>query len=170
VPQTLGTAEWLAFMRLEYLEGFIREGGSTVKFAVPLDSEARAELEEQLPALSGGLLITRIDAESTGVHMIDRVFFRIAEQISWRRLSRQVAIRIIREAGYPLEGNEERSPLEQLAEQTGIDASLLNIELRKAFSVRIFRNPALAKEFRVAMTHPCLAELAGGSEGEPQTR
>ena len=83
---------WVDFLRQEYLESFIPEGGGAIKFVVPLEEETRAQLSPMLQrtAVERGFLTVHVDAETTGVHAIDRIFFRIAEQLPWRELCRRV--------------------------------------------------------------------------------
>jgi len=49
--------------------------------------------------------------------------------------------------------------------RTRFDPQMLLLDLKKQIANRVFKERKLAKDFRVAMTHLCLAELAGGSDG-----
>lgn len=165
-------AEWLRYVGSEYLTTFIRDGGSAIKFAVLADNELRSELFDGLAGIGvqAGYLITKIDAAETKVHMIDEIFFRIAEQIPWHILSRKVIAKLAAESGYAWANSEmtesDNDPLyRQLADENKVDSQLLLLDLKKAISDKVFKQHGLSRDFRVAMTHQCIAELSGGQDG-----
>ncbi|HUQ94902.1 MAG TPA: BREX system ATP-binding domain-containing protein [Bryobacteraceae bacterium] len=160
-------AEWLRFVEQEYFSSFIREGGCAIKFAVPLDDALRPILFDGLAALGekAGYLVARIDAAETKVHMIDAIFFRTAEQIPWRALSKKVIARLALESGYAWVDAEDGALLHRLAEENRVDPQMLLLDLKKAIWNHVFQQSHLSKDFRVAMIHLCLAELSGGPDG-----
>src|ERR1039458_8271425 len=42
---------------------------------------------------------------------------------------------------------------------------MLLLDLKKALGNKVFKQHSLSKDFRVAMTHLCIAELSGGQDG-----
>jgi P-loop Domain of unknown function (DUF2791) len=166
---TIAQARWLDFVRAEYLDSFIKDGGTSIKFAVPEDEVQGVEIENEImsSALDAGYLVARISSAHTRVQMIDQLFFRVCEQIPWRQLSEIVILHLARENGYselPAAGAE---PLvNRLAEANSIDPELLTMEARRWISKEVLPRRSLAKEFRVAVTQLCLAELSGGPDGE----
>jgi hypothetical protein len=79
--------EWLPVLDREYLAEFVKNGGASVKFVVPTDLEARIAVLDGIEerAHSHHFLVARVNAAETRVHMMDQLFFRIAEQVPWSR-------------------------------------------------------------------------------------
>jgi hypothetical protein len=64
---TITQTKWIEFIRREYLEGFIRDGGAAVKFCVPVQEQARAATWNALSALGRelGYIVVEADAATT---------------------------------------------------------------------------------------------------------
>ncbi len=160
--------DWVRIIKSEYLDTFISQGGSAIKFAVPLEDGARPGLFGQLKGVASGLgyLTAEVDAGQTKVHMMQEVFFRVAEQIDWQSLARQVVRDLARESGYQTTSEHHEAPLlDQIAQSSGVDQSLVRGELYRKLNDQVFRHRGLAKDFRVAMVQLCMAELSGGPDG-----
>lgn len=168
---TIRPREWLHFVNQEYLSTFILDGGSAIKFAVPLDDSLRHDLFDGLANLSrlSGYLVVAISASDTKVHMIDEIFFRTAQQVPWRALSRKIIASLAAESGYSWIDDDDGPLYQRLAGHNGVDPQLLLLDLKKAIGDKIFRKRNLSKDFRVAMTHLCIAELSGGQDGAATT-
>ena len=84
--------DWLPFLDREYLAEFVKDGGASVKFVVPHDGEARSAVLVGIEQRSDAheFLVARVNALETRVHMMDQLFFRVAEQIPWERLAPRV--------------------------------------------------------------------------------
>lgn len=159
-------AEWLQHIGKEYLSTFIAEGGSAIKFAVPMDDALRPAIFEGLAELGdrSGYLVVNISAAETRVHMVDEIFFRAAEQIPWDILSRRVIAKLAAESGYSWVENAEGPLYRHIADRNHVDPQMLLLELKKSIWDKVFKHPNLSKDFRVAMTHLCIAELTGGQD------
>ncbi len=173
---TLDVAHWLTFIQQEYLDSFIRDGGSSVKFVVPLDEALRPGIENGIAERSreAGYIVATVSSATTRVHMMDQVFFRVAEQVPWRRLSEDVLVKLALDAGYqaPTAGSEG-AMVARLAAANNLDPAMVHMEARTWIGNQILlehdavlRRQSLAKDFRVAVTQLCLAELLGGPDGE----
>jgi hypothetical protein len=165
-------AEWLRFTEQEYLVSFIRDGGSAIKFAVPLDDALRPDLFSGLAGISdqAGYLVVTMSAAETRIHMIDEIFFRTAEQVPWHTLSQKVIARLASECGYSWVNNADAPLYRRLAEANQVDPQMLLLDLKTAIGKKVFKQRNLSRDFRVAMTHLCLAELAGGEDGATTIR
>lgn len=165
---TIVPARWLRFLDDEYLARFIREGGSSIKFAVPLDERLRPELGQGLlsTARAAGYLTATVSSAETRVHMIDQLFNRIAEQIPWRELSARVMLKLADEHGFVAPGPGPEPLVRRLADANALDAGMVTMEGRRWVAKQVLHRPSLAKEFRTAMTTLCMAELLGGSDGD----
>ena len=164
---TIRPAEWLRFIEKEYLATYIRDGGSAIKFAVPMEDGLRCDLVGGLAAIGerSGYLVVKIDAGATKVHMVDELFFRTAEQMPWSHLSRKAIATIAAESGYSWVDKADGPLYLQLAEANQVEPQMLLLELKQAIWKRVFKQGNLSKDFRVAMTHLCIAELSGGQDG-----
>jgi hypothetical protein len=149
------------------LTTFIREGGSAIKFAVPLNEALRPELFEGLASIGdhAGYLVVKINAIETRVHMVDEIFFRTAEQIPWRSLSQKVIAKLAAESGYSWVETGDDPLYQRLSEKNQVDPQMLLLDLKKAIGNKVFKQRSLSRDFRVAMTHLCMAELSGGQDG-----
>jgi hypothetical protein len=160
---------WLRFTEQEYLASFIRDGGAAIKFVVPLDAALRPELLNGLSAIGdqAGYLVVGINAAETKIHMVDEIFFRTAEQVPWHILSQKVLAKLAAESGYSWVANANADgPLyRRLAEVNQVDPQMLHLDLKKAIGNKVFKQRKLSRDFRVAMTHFCIAELGGGEDG-----
>jgi len=160
--------DWVEIVKNEYLDNFIKDGGSAIKFAVPLGEDIRPLLFERISGVARdlGYLAVEVDAKETKVHMMHEVFFRIAEQIDWESLSHQVISNFAKELDYNLPQQDDGRPmLERISEESGIDIQLLRSQFNRQLSERVFRHRGLAKDFRVAMVQLCISILSGGPDG-----
>lgn len=159
--------DWVRFTAAEYLDDFIKSGGAAVKFVVPFDAPSRAELTRGFmeSASDRGYVSVAVSAAETRIHMIDQIFFRIAACVDWTDLARRVLGRLAVQDGYVLP-NETGPFLSTLAGANQIGEDFLRAELRKIIGEKVFRRASLAKDFRIAMTQLCLAQLASEAEGQ----
>jgi hypothetical protein len=160
-------ANWVHFIRKEYLETFIRDGGAAIKFCVPLEEEARARTANELDQIGQelGFLVVCIDAANTKVNAVDQMFFRIAEQVDWHGLAARVVSRLSQLSGYEPPEDSEKPFFERVGERNAIEPSIVKVNLERALGREVFRRPELARDFRIAMTQLCLAYLRGGDDG-----
>ena len=162
---TIASGAWLEIVKKEYLESFIKDGGSAIKFVVPMEGEIRASLEDQLinAAKQMEYIAMRVSSAETRIHMIDQLFFRIAEQVPWRLLSERVNLRLASEAGFlPPEEEGADSFIARLASANSMMPGLLKNQLQVSISEKVWPQRSLAKEFRIAVTHLCIAEMSEG--------
>src|SRR5687768_13207251 len=105
----IGRREWLEVVRGEYLGDFIREGGAAVKVVVADGEAGRAAVRDALreSAEASGFQYAFVDAASTRVHLIDRIFHEVARQVDWDALACRFLARVLSEDGYrlPAEGD-----------------------------------------------------------------
>jgi hypothetical protein len=165
----IGPSDWLGFIERDYLADFIGAGGASIKFVVPLEESEREACTSDLAARAQSLdyVVCRVSAGDTRIHMVDQLYFRVAEQIPWRALCESVLGRLARDAGYPhpaLPG--EGGFGERLAEANGVDATVIGLEMRRVIAQKILQRHWLLRDFRVAITQLCLAHLMGGPDGE----
>lgn len=157
--------EYAAFLADAYLAGFVADGGAAVKFAIASDAvvlddfgRALAEESERL-----GFTFVRVDAAQTKIGMIQQVFFAVSGQIEWLELARRVnaslASELYEDDGGPM-------TVTRIAEHNEVDENLVLLEMQKRLSKHVIKNYTLAKDFRIAMTQLCLAQLDDEALGQ----
>ena len=169
MTNTLGLREWLDVIRDEYLQGFVKDGGASIKFAAPI-ADGITPLAKNIltnTASDLGYLVAIVDSQETRVHMPQEIFFKVAQQIDWRLLAKQVILRLSQNA-YQTTGIDPKgatSVLEALSNVNDVEERLIGLELRRKLPEAVTRNVNMSKDFRMAMTHLCLTEMgtAGGS-------
>src|SRR5437867_4275507 len=97
-------ADWLSIVEREYLADFVPAGGAAVKFVVPPTALDRQQLRAALrgAAERHGLQFAVVDAASTRLHMIDKLFHAIAGQMDWSGLVRSFLTRVLSQNGLRL--------------------------------------------------------------------
>lgn len=164
--------EWTQLIKKEYLEDFVKDGGSAIKFAVPMDVDSRPDIILRLRSIASetNFMMVSVDAKNVKIHMMQELFFSIASQIDWTDLARRVVVRLAGECGYATAGLGPGPLLQRIADESGLDPVFVRSELNRNLNLRVFRHRGLAKDFRVAMVQLCLAELSGGEDGENSVR
>lgn len=168
MPASLQPEEWLRHMRREYLDGFIKDGGAAVKFVVPLDDLCRGIVIDGIiqQAKQAGYLPATMDAATTKIHLAQHVFFKTAEQIPWRLLSQQVVRSLVAEEGFAVPSDGSTPLAQRIGDANQVNSDYVLMTLRRTIGNSIIKRTDLTKDFRVAMTWLCRAELTGGPDGE----
>jgi hypothetical protein len=164
---TLTARAWLDRVVPYYLETFIDEGGSAVKVVVPFDESALAEARGGLASAASqrGYVVSEVLASETRVHLMQQLFFRIAESVPWIDLAYAVVLHLAKEAGYREPASGEGTLAARLLRDYGDDPQALRAILRPILERAVFKDRAMAKDFRVAMLHLCNAQLTTESTG-----
>ena len=165
----LALQDWLHFIRTEYLDGFIDDGGSALKFAVPVKEDLAPLLKDKFVGDARGLgyLVVEVDAGETRVHMLQEIFFRIAEQIDWRLLARLVVLKLCGDLPYDISGVDPSgdSPvLEAISAANDVPESQVALDLRRRLPAAVTENRGMSRDFRLAMTQLCITEMGGTAQ------
>ena len=171
MTNTLPLQHWLDVVRNEYLEGFVKKGGSSIKFAVPSDIHLSGLLNNALACLASdsNYVVVSVNAEQTPVHMPQEIFFAIASQLDWRSLARRVILRLAEDAGYFTSGiafTGEESIVQSISNANSVQEQLVALELRQRMPEAVMLNGNMSRDFRMSMTHLCLTEI--GATGQNQ--
>ncbi len=163
---SMSSSNWLDFVESEYLASYIKDGGSAIKFAVPLEDAIAATLSTEIKARATqlGYAVAHVDSGLTRVHMVDQLFFSVAEQIPWRETVQRVVGRLAEAERYAAPAPGDEPLFRRLAEANDLDADFLLMNLRRKIQDHVFRHKGLAKDFRVAMSQLAVAELVGAQE------
>ena len=165
----LALQDWLHFIRNEYLDGFIDDGGSALKFAVPVKEDLAPLLKEQFArdARDLGYLVAEVDAGVTRVHMLQEIFFRIAEQIDWRLLARLVVLKLCEDLPYDtrvVDPSGDSPILEEISAANDVPESQVALDLRRRLPAAVTQNRGMSRDFRLAMTQLCITEMGGTAQ------
>jgi hypothetical protein len=164
--------EWLEHLQGEYLDRYVRGGGAAVKFAVPCDGSTTGTVlgAVEQNARRADYLVVKLDAATTRIHLMDRLFFAIADQIDWDDLVLGVLEGLAASEGFRMPPVVSRQGLAgQLATANEADEDYVRMVVTKRVQDAVFKDRTLAKDFRVAMAWLCQARLNGGDEGAMTT-
>jgi hypothetical protein len=102
VSATISADDWLVFIGREYIDEFISEGGSSVKFVVPLQgiTTDAVAMEFLARAKEHDFICASLDSATSKAHLIDQLYFGIAQQVPWVDSVRRVLRNLAAEAGY----------------------------------------------------------------------
>ena len=162
MANTIPLQDWLEVMESEYLSSFIPNGGASVKFAITSGqpkADLYAAVRERCAKL--GMLLVSLDAASLRAHMPQDMFHGLASSVDWREAARRMVLKLARERVYIVDGIDPQADgnvFESIAEVNNLDHQFVLSNLRPQIQERVYREPLMARDFRVAMTQLCLAE------------
>jgi len=159
--------EWIDTIRREYLSSFIKRGGAAVKFAVPMEDGDHRQLQNLVrkTAEEENYLFASVNAMSTKIHMIDKLFHTVACQLDWDDLSLAFVKEIFAQNGYELPIQSEDFDFQKIATINRREEMLFRNDVRRWFEEKIFHDFDMSQEFRIAMIRLCLEQL--GLKGSP---
>ena len=168
MPNPIPLNDWLDAMDAEYLTTFIREGGSSVKFAVASEdrrAELAARMRERLARMNYALV--ELNAATMPAHMPQDIFFAMARQLDWRLLARRAVLRLAVALNYRIDGIDPASSnvFDAVAHANGLETQSVVQEMRPAIQDRVAKNYRMPRDFRAAMSHLCLSEVTAGTDG-----
>ena len=157
--------EYIEIIRREYLQDFILQGGTAVKFLVPTEEIDHSGLQQQLCDLSEaeGYIVATIDSAKTGVHMIDQIFHEVARQVEWEELAFSFVSLILSGNGYKIPSRQEFN-IRRLSELNELDETLLLLDVKKLLVKHLLHDYQMCQEFRFAMMRLCLLQLDPADE------
>ena len=160
MQNTMLLDDWLRFVDDEYLSNFIKDGGASIKFTVTPDDELKIELYEALKSRGHewDYVFIHLNAADLRAYMPQDIFFGIAAQIDWPLLARRQALRLAAERGFRVEGIDPAAGgvFDAIASANNLETQSVLFEMRPTIQNSVFKNPNMARDFRVAMSHLCL--------------
>ena len=162
MANTIPLHDWLEVVESEYLSTFVPSGGASVKFAVASD-ELKADLHAAVgeQCAKKGMLLVSLDAAYRRAHMPQDLFHGLASSVDWRVAARRMVLKLAQERVYIVDGIDPRADtnvFEAIAEVNHLEHQFLLSNLRPQIQERVYREPLMARDFRVAMSQLCLAE------------
>lgn len=158
--------EWFYTLRQEYLQRFIGQGGSSVKFVVTSSDTERVGVQNQLATLAQdeGYICAAVNAQDTKIHMMDKFFHQVARRIQWDDLASQFVRRLLQENGYQIPEGKGEFSMAGVARMNERAEPLLRRDLNSWLERAIYRDTQMCQEFRMAMIRLCLGQMDSGSE------
>ena len=156
--------DWLGVLQQEYLKNFVREGGGAIKVAVFHDQDSLHGCQQDLDGLanSEGYVFVKVDARFTKVHMVEKLFHKIAKQVDWDDLAYRFVLRLLEEHGYQIPTSRNEFSLRQVAALNERKEPMLRRDVQTWLEKSIEDDSGLCREFRMAMIRLCLAQLDAG--------
>ena len=113
----MAAIDWLGVLQQEYLRNFIREGGGAIKVAVFPDHDSLLGCQETLDGMANTetYVFAKVDARFTKIHMVERLFHKIAKQVDWDDLAYRFVLRLLEEHGYQIPTSRNEFSLRQVA-------------------------------------------------------
>lgn len=153
--------EWMDIVCNEYLRDFVKRGGAAVKFVVPMEEIEERQVFDPLRQCSEkqDYLFVDVNAISTKIHMIDKLFHEVARQIDWDELAHSFVRKLFTKNGYELPIHREDFDLENIAAINKREEKFLRKDLNSWLEKEIFHDFEMSQEFRIAMIRLCLDQL-----------
>jgi len=160
---TVALDEWLGVMEREYTGSFIPEGGGAVRIAVA----PAAVLDRVAVGLraQSGLQVIAVDVAKTRLHMLQNLFFAIAAALPWQTMLQARIEAIVTGAGYRWPSPGRAATFSEIAAVNEIVEPLLRREFHRLLTSVVWRDAALAQDFRGAMIALLEAQMSGESDG-----
>ncbi|GJL65447.1 MAG: hypothetical protein NPIRA05_04180 [Nitrospirales bacterium] len=164
VSMEINQKAWVELARREYLQGYVRDGGGTVKFVVLPDADSHKSFADELgdSANQEEFVFAKVDARYTKAHMVDRLFHKVAKQLDWDELAYEYVVRLLIDHGYQVPSQRKEFTLHHVATLNDRKEPLLRRDLQTWLEETIESDANLCREFRMAVIRLCLAQLESG--------
>ncbi len=158
--------QWIGVMQHEYFDAFLPAGGAAVKFVIAGEETAESLLHAIAGVAGrGGMIAARISAGDTRLHMLQDLFFALARMLPWDDLARRYVEDLFAQNDYPWPEPGQKMSMAELAHEFGVAPNLLTRGRDQWLSRDLWDDPHLARDFRSAMLHLCLARLEADGDG-----
>jgi len=160
----MAAKDWLGVLQQEYLKDFIRGGGGAIKIAVFPNQASLQGCQQSLDGMADteAYVFAKVDARYTKVHMVERLFHKIAKQVDWDDLAYRFVLRLLEEHGYQIPTNRHEFSLKQVAALNERKEPMLRRDVQTWLEKSIDGDSGLCREFRMAMIRLCLAQFDAG--------
>jgi hypothetical protein len=155
----LTAATWLPTFSRDYLDGFVREGGSTVKVVVARDATRRSVASSLLRrGQQRGYSVALVDSRSVKVHLVDQLVKHVAAGLDWDRLATGYMVTSLKNFGLAVPEDGALS-IDTLARLNGLDRISAEASAEQILGETVRRDFTLPRDFRVAASRMCGSRL-----------
>ena len=153
--------EWLKVLKSAYLQGFIGQGGSSVKFVVVEEAQDTKTVVTGVGELAReeGFVAIEADSRQTKVQLIDLLFHQMAKKVDWEALAFECVKKLFQENNRHIPEQREECSWASLASMNNCDAATIQRDVNSWLESRLFQDFQMSREFRLAMIQLCLAQL-----------
>ncbi|MDH5775279.1 MAG: ATP-binding protein [Nitrospirota bacterium] len=153
--------EWLKVLKTAYLQGFIRQGGSSVKFVVVEEAGDTTAVVSGVGALAReeGYVTIETDSQHTKVQLIDLLFQEIAKQVDWEVLAFDCVRKLFQENNRRIPDQRDACSWGFLASLNDCDEATIQRDVNSWLEGSLFQDFQMSREFRLAMIQLCVAQL-----------
>lgn len=156
--------EWIDATTSNYLEDFVPDGGSAVKFAVAMDGVTTTEITSAVidRAREFGFLTASIDASTVRLGSIEKVLGAICDQLDLGDLVDRLVVSLLADEHWLAPTSGPGSLAERIAEANSVDVGVVVQTVRIPLTDRIYKNSEIAQDMRAAVLNLVQRRLAGG--------
>lgn len=162
--ESIGIDFLTAFWEEKYLNEFIREGGSKIKFVTGRSGSGKSHLMRDLSvrAAGCGYITVSFSAKEVWLHDFREIYLEILRQCDLEAIIERCAVRVTREMGFddyvPEAGRSFMDYLSSVGSADGITKREIRNQLKHLF----LDNPRMDNNFAL-----CCSLLTGGILGHP---
>ena len=153
--------DWFKVLKIAYLQGFIRRGGSAVKFAVVEEAQDTKAVVYGIGKLAReeGFVTLEVDSRKTKVQLIDLLFQDMAKHVDWEALAFEFVKKIFHENKRRIPEQREECSWSGLASLNNCDEDTIQRDVNSWLESSLFQDFQMSREFRLAMIQLCLAQI-----------
>ncbi len=153
--------EWLKVLKAAYLQGYIRRGGSSVKFVVVDEAQDTKTVVSGVGELAReeGFVTIQADSRKTKVQLIDLLFQEMSKQIDWEALAYEYVKKLFRDNERRIPENREECSWRCLASLNSCDEATIQRDVNSWLEGCLFQDFEMSREFRLAMIQLCVSQL-----------
>lgn len=152
----LKSEEWLSIIQKEYLQDFVKHGGAAVKFVVPMNGMGGNKIRDSLQKMaeSEGFFFAFVDAATTKIHMMEKIFHHVAKQVDWDSLVYFFLSNILTNS-FKLPSDRKDFNLYEIASLNEQPESEMLRSINNKLTTFLYRDYSMTQEFRIAMLRLC---------------
>ena len=159
---SLPVADWVEVLSAEYLARYLPAGGAAVKLAVVGDGEVAERLTDGLAgaAAQHRCLHVVVDAETTKLHLIEKIFFAVSGVVDWDALAATLVALAYDDVAFPAPPG--RLSVAEVAQEHDVEPRELYRSVRRRLERMLLDDSTLVRELRRAVLRLCQSQLGAG--------
>lgn len=152
------------FWRKHYLEEYIREGGSKIKFITGRSGSGKTHLLNYMvtTAREDGYLTARFSAKDIWIHDFKEIYLEVFRQSDFLRCLKRCSLQIVKNLGFTPEEIPEGMTFMDYLSQNDLGDAITRREIRLQLKSMFLEDPLIDNNFAMACSL-----LTGGILGHP---
>lgn len=146
----LDVESYVAFLRSEYLDDYVRSGGAAVKMVVAGGDEVAERFSSRLTAAAteAGYRVCTLDSAEIRMPLVDQIFLAVSRELDWNSVAGEMTRRAYDAADLP--AGDDLS-VSQVALLHGVDERELYRSVRRQLEQSLLTDDQLPRELRLAV-------------------